>query len=245
MFLVQCILVSILAGLLRWDGRIFGQNLLHEPVVAGVLVGLIFGDPQSGLIMGATLQLVFLGIVGIGASTPPDALIGGVIGVVLSIKSGLGVEQVMALAMPMAILGQALGILSRVINAQFNHMAERYARAGDTKGCDRTMWYGAWVFFVLTAVPVFLGCYFGSDLVQSIIEYIPQFILDGLTRSSSLLPALGMALLMSFLFDKSTAPYLFLGFLLSAFMGLSTLGITILAVIIVYVQYLNKKSANA
>jgi mannose/fructose/N-acetylgalactosamine-specific phosphotransferase system component IIC len=54
-----------------------------------------------------------------------------------------------------------------------------------------------------------------------------------------------MALLMSFLFDKSTAPYLFLGFLLSAFMGLSTLGITILAVIIVYVQYLNKKSANA
>jgi len=244
MFLIQCILISILAGLLRWDSRMFGQNLLEEPIVSGVLVGLILGDPMTGLVMGATLQLVFLGIVGIGAATVPDAMVGGVMGVVLSIRSGLDVEQVMALAMPMAILGQSLGILSRVINAQFNHMAEKYAKAGDVKGCDRTLWYGAWVFFALAAVPVFLGCYFGADLVQMVIEVIPQFILDGLSRSSTLLPALGMALLMSFLFDKETAPYLFLGFLLSAFMGLSILGITILAVIIVYVQYLSKKRNN-
>ena len=245
MFLFQCLLVSLLAGILRLDGRVGGQNLIDLPLVSGVLVGLIFGDPMTGLVMGATLQLVFLGIVGIGGATPPDTLIGGLMGVVFAIRSGLDATAVVALAMPMAVLGQALGILARVINAQFNHMVDKYAKEGNTTGIDRVMWAGASIFFILTFVPVFLGAYYGADVVTSILNSIPKVILDGLSRSSRLLPALGMAILMRFLYDKTSAPYLFLGFILVAFMNLSTLGVTLIGVIIAYVLYLNKQRASA
>jgi mannose/fructose/N-acetylgalactosamine-specific phosphotransferase system component IIC len=244
MFLLQCLLVSLLAGLLRWDSRIGGQNLLDEPLVSGVLVGLIFGDPATGLIMGGTLQLVFLGVVRIGAAEPPDSMVAGIVGVVFAIQSNLAVEQIVALAMPMAILGQSLGILCRVINGNLNHQVEKYADAGDIKSINRTLWVGAGIFFVLTFIPVFLGCYFGADIVNSVIDFIPKVVLDGLSRSSSLLPALGIALLMRFLYDKNSAPYLFLGFVLAAFMGLPTLGIMMIGLIIAYVFYLNKKKAN-
>lgn len=243
MFLIQCILIALLAGLLRWDGRVFGQTLAETPLCVGVLVGLILGDPVAGLIMGASLQLIFLGIVGIGGATPPDSTVGAVMGTFFAIQSGLNAEAVIALAMPMAILGQALGILCRMINVRYNIVIDKAAREGNTKKIDHALWSGAWIFFALTALPVFLGCYFGAGVVQTIVDFIPKIVLDGLSRSASLLPALGMALLMNFMFDKKTAAFLFLGFVLNAFLKMSLLGITFLGLIIAVVMYQNRKEA--
>ena len=245
MFLIQCILVSLLAGFLRWDGRVFGQCLTDSPVVVGVLVGIIFGDPMKGLITGAALQLVFMGIVGIGGSTPPDSMIGAIMGTVFAITSGLDTENVIALAMPIAILGQSLGILCRVINARFNGVIDKAAEEGNTKAIDRSLWTGAVIFFVLTVVPVFLGAYFGAPVVQKIIDALPPFIVNGLSRSSSLLPALGMALLMQFMYDKKSAPYLFIGFILSAFLNLGTLAITLLGVCVALLLFQGRRGSKA
>lgn len=245
MFLVQCILVAILAGILRLDGRAFGQNLTEVPLISGVLVGIIFGDPAKGLVMGASIQLVFLGILGIGAATPPDALVGGIMGTVFAITTGMETEAVIALAMPMGLLGQMLGILTRVINTNLNGVVDKAAARGDTKAIDRALWLGVSFFFILTAVPVFLGAYYGADVVNKTLEILPKVIVDGLSRSSSLLPALGMALLMNLLFDKETAPYFFLGFVLYAFLGLGTLPVSFLAVIIAYVSYMSRKVAKS
>lgn len=245
MELVQCLLVAILAGFLRWDGRVFGQCLTETPLVVGLLVGLVLGDPYTGLVMGGSLQLVFLGVVGIGGATPPDGTVGAIMGTYYAITTGMDTEAVVALAMPISILGQSLGILCRVINARFNHVIDAAAAEGDTKKIDRALWSGAAIFFIMTAVPVFIGCYWGADLVTAIVNALPTVLVDGLSRSGSLLPALGMALLMNFLFDKNYAPYLFLGFVLNAFLGLSTLGCTFLGAIIAYVLYLNTKKQAA
>ena len=245
MFFIQCLLVAILAGILRLDGRAFGQNLTEQPIIAGVLVGIIFGDAYTGLIMGATIQLVFLGVVSIGAATPPDALVGGIMGTVFAITTGMDAEAVIALAMPMGILGQMLGILCRIINTNFNGIIDKAASEGDTKKIDITLWTGCAIFFILTAVPVFLGAYYGADIVNAIIAALPKVVVDGLSRSSSLLPALGMALLMNYLYEKDTAPYLFLGFVLNAFVGIGTLGITFIGTIIAFILYNNRKGAKA
>ena len=215
MFIVQCLIVAILAGLLRWDGRVFGQCLTETPLCAGLLVGIVLGDT--------------------------DSTVGAVMGTFYAIQTGMDAEAVIALAMPISILGQFLGILSRVINARFNGVIDEAAAAGNTKKIDHALWGGAWVFFILTAVPVFAGCYWGADAVEAVVNALPTVIIDGLSRSSSLLPALGMALLMNFLFDKNYAPYLFLGFALNAFLGLSTLGCTFIGAIIAVVIYNNSR----
>lgn len=243
MIYLQALLLALLAGFAQWDSRIGGQNMLDRPLVTGPIVGLILGDLQTGIIMGGTLELVWMGIVNIGGATPPDVIAGGILGTAFAILSGLDTQTAVAVALPIAMLAQSLGIFARVINATFNHQADVYAEKGDWKGIERILWSGAALFFVFAFTPVFLGVAFGSEAVAGIVAMIPAKILAGLRVSSGLLPALGMAILMRFIFDKNSAAFLFLGFVLSAFLNLSLIGIAILGAIsaaLVYQFNLNK-----
>lgn len=103
MLLVQSLVTALLAGIFRWDSRVFGQNLLDEPIVVGLFLGLVLGDLKTGLFVGAQIQLVFLGIVAIGAATPPDKMTASVIGVFWAITSGIDASTVVALSMPIGI----------------------------------------------------------------------------------------------------------------------------------------------
>jgi len=237
MLLIQALLLGVLAGLAQWDSRMFGQNMLDRALVTGPIVGLILGDVHTGIVMGASLELVWMGLVNIGGATPPDMVTGGILGTAFAILSGLDTETAVTLATPIAVLAQSLGIFARIINATFNHGADVYAEKGDYKGIEKLLWSGAGVFFLISFLPVFLGVYFGSDFVGQIVNMFPAKLLDGLRLSSGLLPALGIAILMRFIYDKTSAPYLFFGFVMSAFLGLSMLGVTILATAIAVVYY--------
>ena len=46
-----------------------GQALTNRPIVLGPLVGLIMGDVVQGTIIGATLELAYMGVMVIGIST--------------------------------------------------------------------------------------------------------------------------------------------------------------------------------
>ncbi|WP_426085870.1 PTS sugar transporter subunit IIC, partial [Escherichia coli] len=65
----QAIMLGLIAGIGILDGRIFGQMMFDRPLVTGLLVGLVLGDVKNGIIIGAQLELIWMGIAGIGAST--------------------------------------------------------------------------------------------------------------------------------------------------------------------------------
>lgn len=238
--LIQSLLLGLLGGFAMWDGRVFGQQMLERPLVTGPLVGLILGDLQTGIIVGSSIELVMMGIAGIGATTPPDVVAGGILGTAFAIMSGLSVEAAIALALPIAMLAQSLGILDRTINGVFNHWADKSAEVGDYKGVEKAYWSGAFLFFLTSFTVVFLGAFLGSTVIGGFVESIPQFVLDGLKAASGMLPALGIAILMQLIMDKSNAGFLVLGFVLAAIMGVSTTGIALIAGVIAYTIYMMK-----
>lgn len=61
--------MSILCGL---DRTAIFQIMLSRPVVAAPLTGLVLGDTASGLLIGALLELLWLGRLPMGAAIPPD-----------------------------------------------------------------------------------------------------------------------------------------------------------------------------
>lgn len=69
--MIQGFLVALVAALVYMESRIGGQHMLDRPIIIGPLVGVILGDPVTGLIVGGSLELVWMGLVGIGTSTPP------------------------------------------------------------------------------------------------------------------------------------------------------------------------------
>lgn len=125
--LLTATLLGLIAALGILDGRLLGVSMIDRPLVMCALTGLVCGNLHEGILIGATLELIFLGNVAIGAAVPPDVVTGSVLATAFSIMSGRGPEAALTIAIPVSMLAQTLGILVRVVNARFGHMADRYA----------------------------------------------------------------------------------------------------------------------
>ena len=81
-----------------------GTAMLGRPLVLGMLVGIALGDVSQGVIIGFQLELVFMGMQAIGASIPPDMIVGSVLGTAFALSTGNGIDTAVTIAMPAAIL---------------------------------------------------------------------------------------------------------------------------------------------
>ena len=90
--LVPALLVAF-AYWITWliDG-ILGWQTMTRPIVLGTVIGLLCGDLKTGVIMGASLEAVYMGISGIGGSLAADYRSGTAVGVGLAILSGISME---------------------------------------------------------------------------------------------------------------------------------------------------------
>ena len=211
--------------------------MIDRPLVLGPLVGLILGDFTTGIIVGGSLELIMMGVVGIGSATPPDTVSGTILATAFAIVSKLDVSAAVALALPIASLGQVIGILVRTANGFFIHMADKAAEEADFGGIDRALWGGAFLFFIAYFLLVFLGAYLGSSVISAFVKMIPKFVTNGLNAASGMLPALGIAILMQLLFDKKNAAFFFIGWALTALLSVNTVGTAVIGTAIAYTIY--------
>lgn len=225
----QAILVSVLSSLLsiEWMNGHFG---LSRPLVAGTLTGLLLGDVKTGIIIGAQLQLVFMGVTGVGAAVPPDQTIGTVLATAFAIISNQGPEIALALAIPVAVGAQALDILAKTVNTFLMHRADKVVEDSNYSSIKWLHYSGILVQFVRVSIIVFPAMYFGVEVTEKIVNMIPASVLRGLEVSGSLLPAVGFGMLLHMLNIKYLLPFYFIGFAFATFGGFSTIGITMISV---------------
>ena len=133
--LTQAILIGLIAAFGKFDCQL-GTLYAFRPIVLCPLVGLVLGDLQSGLAIGASLELLFMGSISIGAYVPPDETIGGVLACAFAIQLGQGTEAAIALAMPIATLCLAI---KNILNAALPILVDRadvFSSQGNLKGVD-------------------------------------------------------------------------------------------------------------
>ncbi|MDV5973930.1 PTS sugar transporter subunit IIC, partial [Streptococcus canis] len=59
--------MAALAVLICFGGNyLTGQSMMERPLVVGLVTGLLLGDIKVGILMGASLEALFLGNVNIG-----------------------------------------------------------------------------------------------------------------------------------------------------------------------------------
>lgn len=237
MNIIQALLLGLLGGLGIWDSRVGGMWMIDRPLILGPLTGLILGDIETGIVVGGSIELIMMGVVGVGAATIPDTVSAGILTTAFAITSGLEVSAALALALPIATLGQLVGILDRTINSVFVRMADKAAEEGNYNGVDRSLWLGAGVFFISYFLLVFSGALLGSKVIGSFVDMIPQSIINGFSVASGMLPALGIAILMQLLFDKKNVGFFFIGWALTALMGVNTVGTAVLGTAVAYCLY--------
>lgn len=226
--MIQALLVALWAGICSVDD--VGPQMLRRPLLTGTITGLIMGDLQQGLVIGATLELMWMGIGNVGAYSAPDVVCGAIIGTALGISSGGGVATGVALAVPCALLAQQLLVLCRTINCALVPYAERLAEKGDFDGIKFIFIPSGILYFLIRAVPCFIAVYFGSDAVSTVVDMLPAAVMSGLSSASKVVPAIGIALLLIMMLKNASGwIFLILGFTLSTYLGLGTLPIAFIS----------------
>ncbi|MHC5227817.1 PTS mannose/fructose/sorbose/N-acetylgalactosamine transporter subunit IIC [Enterococcus sp. LJL99] len=235
--LFQSIILGLIGVACILDSRLLGRMNFERPLIVSTLVGLVLGDLEKGLLVGASLELISLGLVNIGAAAPPDMNMASIIATAYAILSGANIEAALTIAVPISVLGQMLGILMRTILSNLTHYADNMIEKGKFAEARRVhIVYGTSLYALMYFVPIFLAIYFGTDLVSGIVNSIPEWLTSGLGLASKILPAYGFALLLNTMLSNKMLPFLLLGFLITAYSGLSIIGIALFAGILAFVM---------
>ena len=204
MTLVQALLIALVAAAGQAAGDIGGNVMVNRPIVLAPLVGAILGDLQQGLIMGAALELIFLGVVSIGGATPSDSNMGSVLGTAFAMSMHQGVEIALALAVPIGILQQMVKYLVYFFRADGVHAQGRGIRRSGRFWEDHALPFRSLCAVCRAVRPdrvCFAAVWSWSDAGAG-RKKSRRSIITGLGAASQMLPAVGFALLMNMLWHK-------------------------------------------
>lgn len=231
--MLNAFLVALAVFICVGGAGLIGFTMLNRPIVIGPLVGLFLGDIHTGVMVGASLEAVFMGVVNIGGASAAEPGIATAVGTAFAIMLGKGSEVALTLALPIGILGlQIKTVLYIFIVGMFAKKFDVLAAEGKEKQIV-FLHYGLWAInWILYSLVAFFGILFGSDAVSALLKAIPDVVMNGLTVCGGLLPAVGMAMLMKMLWDNKICMFYFLGFVLSAYMNLPLIAIAVVGVIV-------------
>ena len=150
--LVKAILLGLVSLVAVVDSRLIGRQNIGRPLILSTLAGLVLGDMKQGIILGASLELMSMGFVSIGAAGPPNMQLGSVIATAFAILSGATTEEALSLAIPVAVAGEFLSVLMRMVIAQFSHVADKAIDEGKdvfiegSQGFGLSLYYGTYPY---------------------------------------------------------------------------------------------------
>ena len=221
-----------LVAFLAYMQDFLGTTFIGRPLVSGWITGLVLGAPVQGLVMGAVLELVWMGLMEIGAAISLDIVAGGILGIALAVWADGNIGFALLFALPASILG---GILENFfyskINSAYCRRAKEYIDRGQLDKGAR-MHIAASLFHPLAGAAM-VALLFGmcAGWAQNLASFLPPTFLHGLSVAAMLLPAVGFATLLGMMLNKKTVPFFFLGFILAAALGLSMTAIVMIGCI--------------
>lgn len=222
-------------------GMTGGYYILGRPIVAGLLLGLVFGDVTQGVLCGTAVQAVFIANLSTGGATNSEITYASYGGIGLAMAT----TKDPAVAVTLSILvGQTLGLIfyntQVVLTSFFNSGVQKAAEENDERGVFLMhIVYTQIVTFLFRALPVFAIIFFGQGVVDTLLSSVPEIVTHIIGVLGGILPALGIGMLMNIVIkNKIQLVFFFAGFVLISFAGLSMVAVVFLAALVAYMTYL-------
>ncbi|RMC23500.1 MULTISPECIES: PTS sugar transporter subunit IIC [unclassified Lactobacillus] len=223
----QVILITVIAYIQRLDfetTQIITMNYMFWSCVVGALLG----DFQMGLIVGATIQLMSLGVAALGGSSTPDYAVAAIISTTVAITTGKGMAAGLALGIPVGMICIQLDVLLKIINSFITNKAHDLANKRQYRKMRNLIPVMTVLMPLESAIPVFIAVLFGKTVVSSILNFMPAWFTVGLNVAGGMLPAVGMAMLLTYMPLKKYGYWLLIGFALTAYLKMPVLGVALI-----------------
>ena len=251
---LQAIILGIFACLSSMPGMggtTIGNYTLGRPLVAGLVCGIVLGDIQAGVLVGAAMQVVYISLVTPGGTVSADVRAVSYIGIPLAMVAlnsyGLDAASTEGAALATSFgtmvgtLGTVLFYGTATINLLWQHMGWKAVEKREYKKLYLVDMGLPWIsHLVCSFIPTMIMCKMGANVVELIKTALPM---DGIAMKTlftvgALLPCVGIAILLKQIVKNITdfVPFLF-GFVLAASMGINLVSATVVASMFAILTY--------
>ncbi len=241
----QLIMIVVLAIIVALDSGGPQTQMISKPVVIGAILGLLLGDATQGMFIGGTLQLMSMGVVGLGGASVPNYVLTTFIAVIVAIQSGAGYEIGLTVGLPVGMLYINLDILHKILCGRVAAWSQRLVNEKKFDQGLKVLYLGPLMGIAKYLVPILIVLLAGQGVVQAIVDAMPAWLFNGMTVAGKILPVTGMAMLLNYMPVKKNFLYLCIGFVMYAYMGVPTLGVAIIGFGIAFKYYLDHSGPNA
>lgn len=215
---IQVFLVFAVTFIAAIDQFSFLESL-YQPIVIGPVIGAILGDVNTGLVVGATYQLMTIGNMPVGGAQPPNAVIGGIMAAVFAITSKFEPTAAVAAAIPFALLGQYSVTLVFTIMSPLMTKADSFAAKADTKGVEKLNYFAMAMLGLIFGVIVLLFFIAGANFGEVISNTIPKSFMNGLSAAGGMMRFVGFAILLKVMISRELWGFYFAGFAVANIVG--------------------------
>lgn len=209
--IIQLILIFLVTFVVAIDQFSFLESL-YQPIITGPVIGAILGDMQTGLIVGATYQLMTIGNMPVGGAQPPNAVIGGIVSVIFAVTSGLDPNAAVAAAIPFALLGQYGVTIIFTLMSPVMAKADQYAKYANPKGIERINYLSMALIGTIFGLIVVLFFIAGSSFGSKLAAMIPETLMHGLGVAGGMMKFVGFAVLLRLMVSRDLWGFFFIGF---------------------------------
>lgn len=212
-----------------------GVVMFNTVIFNAVIIGAVLGNVPQAMIVGASLQLIYLGVIAAGGNQPTDPCLASYVAIPAAMISGLNTTAAVALAVPVGLLGAQIMNLIYLLNGFFAQKGDSFIKKGDAFGMTRwSVIYCGIVRILLIGVPVSIALYFGSGALQGVLDDIPQFVTNGLSAMGSCLPAVGFAIIANLISKPKYIPFFFAGFFLIQYTKIGTIPLLLMGLFLTF-----------
>jgi PTS system mannose-specific IIC component len=236
-------------------GNTIGWYTLGRPLVASFVVGCILGNVPAAMTVGIPLQIMYMGNVTPGGAVAWDLSYATYIGTAAALVfgKGMGPTELIGLAVVFAgiggLVGQLMWNLSYALNLPLNRLAQKYAEAGEVKKMHiPNVVLGQLIGFLCRFIPavIVLSSMTAASAQTDFASLIPGWVTTVLGVFGGMMAALGMGIILSFLYKKQYHLVIFLlGFILVTYFKLNIMAVAVTAIIaaVLYYAAVSKKEA--
>ena len=228
--MTQALVVALAYWVLILVYRFGANSMADQPIVVGPVVGLLLGDLQTGVLIGAALQIMYLGVVNVGGAQSTDTLYATCMAVALAVMTNIGQEAAIALSIPLGYIGLLMLQVTRIFFALCVPTLDKVAEEGNKAKYDVFYLGHNIIGYGFGAVTIFIALAAGADATQTFINALPAWIMGGLKVAAGLLPAIGLGIILNMMWDSKKIIYFILGFALVAYLNIPTLCMAIIGV---------------
>ena len=255
MNLFQAIIIGILSMLAAstpaMAGTTIGNYTLNRPLVAGLLLGIVFGDLRGCILIAMPMQVMWIALVTPGGTVASDLRAVSYIGIPLAYVGAraagmdFGGKDAQGLASSISAMTGVIGItlfyLTAMMNLIWQHWGWAQIEKGNIECVGKVDAVLPWITnIVISFIPVTLLCYYGSGAVEEVFNNLNTSVwyVKAILTVGAILPAVGISILLKSVITKnSDLIYFMFGFAMAASMGLTLLAATAIGGVFALIDY--------